>query len=64
MNELQAAIKIYSLQKENIYALIKNFEPLDKRDKKEMMYYLDNFYTLINNPTQVQFTFIDEARKE
>jgi hypothetical protein len=29
-----------------------------------MTYYLDNFYEIINNPKKVQFTFIDDARKE
>ena len=62
MEELDAVLKIYKQQKENIYALIKNFEPLDKQNKKEMMYYLDNFYEIINNPRKVQYTFIDDAR--
>ena len=62
MDELDAVLKIFKQQKENIYALIKNFEPLDKQNKKEMMYYLDNFYEIINNPRKVQYTFIDDAR--
>jgi len=62
MDELDAVLKIYKQQKENIYSLIKNFEPLDKKNKKEMMYYLDNFYEIINNPQKVQYTFIDDAR--
>jgi hypothetical protein len=64
MPELQAVIKVFNDQKENIYALVKNFEPLDKANKKEMVYYLDNFYEIINNPKKVQFTFIDDARTE
>ncbi len=62
MAELQAVLKIYQQQKGNIYTMIKNFEPLDKQNKKEMMYYLDNFYDMIDNPKKVQFTFIDDAR--
>ena len=62
MDELQAVLKIYAQQKENIYAMIKYFAPLDKQNKKEMMYYLDNFYDIINNPKKVQYTFIDDAR--
>ena len=62
MDELDAVLKIYKQQKENIYSLIKNFEPLDKKNKKEMMYYLDNFYEIINNPQKVKYTFIDDAR--
>ena len=50
MSELQAVLKVYIQQKENIYTLIQNFEPLDGRNKKEVLYYLDEFYKSINNP--------------
>jgi hypothetical protein len=62
MDELQAALKIYQQQRENIYALINNLEPLSKSGKKEMIYYLDNFYELISDPRKVKYTFIDDAR--
>ena len=63
MDELQAVLEVFKLQKENIYALINDFELLDTRYKKEMTWYLDDFYKIINDATEVKYTFIDNARE-
>ncbi|MBS1920809.1 MAG: hypothetical protein JST17_11200 [Bacteroidetes bacterium] len=64
MEELEAAIKIFNDQKENIKNLIMNFEPLSSRSKKEMMAYLEEFYKTINNKNSVESTFIKGARTQ
>ena len=63
MEELQAAIVVYNNQKEKIYALVQNFEALKPPMRKSIIRYLDNFYSIINQPKSVQVIFIDRARK-
>ncbi len=64
MEELQEAILVFNKQKESIYALIKNFAPLSSRNKSEMTDYLDDFYKIINKPSEVKYYFIDNARTQ
>ncbi len=64
MSELQAVFDIFNKQKENVYSLIKNFEPLSAQNKKEMIYYLDDFYQTINNQQQAESIFVDNARQQ
>ncbi len=62
MEELQATMSIYKAKKEAIYALINNFALLAARTKKELINFLDDFYSTINDKRQVQNIFIDNAR--
>lgn len=64
MPELEAVLKVYNDQKENIIALIKNFELLDKSYRNEMVSYINDFYSTIKNPKDVQYIFITDARKQ
>lgn len=64
MEELNKALDIFKQQKEKIYGLIKNFELLTPRSKKEMIGYLDSFFEQINKPDQVKYFFIKNARKQ
>ncbi len=64
MDELNAALTIFKQQKENIYALINNFNLLTSSGKKEMISYLEEFYQIIGNPNLVKSKFIDNARRE
>jgi hypothetical protein len=64
MEELEEALLIFKAQKENIVALINGFEPLSASNKKGMISYLQQFYTLIDKPKEVKSIFIDNARKE
>jgi hypothetical protein len=64
MDELNVVLDIYKGQKENIYALVNNFNLFTNTTKKEVTDYLDGFYKTINNPSEVKKTFIDNARKE
>lgn len=62
-SELQTVFDVFNRQKEKIYNLISDFEPLDKRNKKEMLAYLDDFYKTINQKWEVQSIFIKNARQ-
>jgi hypothetical protein len=64
MDELETAFKVFNEQKENIYKLIMDFEPLTMRNRKDMISYLDGFYQTINRPRDVQYIFIENARKK
>ena len=63
MDELNEALDVYKKQKEKIYSLINNFNLLTPSSKREMINYLDDFYAIINNPKDVKYNFIDNARK-
>ncbi len=62
MEELQATMTIYKGKKEAIYSLINNFALLAARTKKELINFLDDFYSTINDKRQLQNIFIDNAR--
>lgn len=64
MEELNEALVVFNDQKENIYALINNFDLLSSKNKKEMTNYLDGFFNLIKKPSDVKNTFITNARTE
>jgi hypothetical protein len=63
MEELNETFEIFIQQKENIYALINNSELLASRTKRDMIYYLESFYSIIKKPGDVKKIFIDGARK-
>jgi len=62
MEELQATFDVFKSKKESIYSLINNFALLAARTKKELINFLDDFYSTINDKRQVQNIFIDNAR--
>ncbi|HEY2583042.1 MAG TPA: hypothetical protein VGI43_14610 [Mucilaginibacter sp.] len=64
IEELNVVTDIFKKQKENIYALINNFNLLTPATKKDVIWYLDDFFKTINDPAQVQYIFISNARKE
>ena len=63
MQELQQAISIFIKQKENIFKLITDFEPIAEKYKRELTDYLNAFYVIISDNKMVQREFIDNARK-
>lgn len=63
MDEINQALQIFNAQKDSIYALINNFSLLSSRNKKNMISYLDDFYSTIKNPKKVKSEFISNARK-
>lgn len=64
MSELQTVLDTFRMQKNNIYALINNFNYLTQRSKKEMIGFLGEFFAMIENPKLVKVNFIDKARLE
>jgi hypothetical protein len=64
MEELNEALDVFKKQKENIYALIKNFDLLTPNSKRDLTGYLDAFYDIIKNPKDVKNAFIENARTE
>ena len=60
--EVNEVLDIFKHQKENIYALINNFELLTPNSKKEMINYLDDFFDQINKPDKVKYIFVENAR--
>ncbi len=64
MEEISETLELFKQQKENIYALVNNFELLTNGSKKNMINYLDDFFDLINRPREVRSAFIDNARME
>jgi hypothetical protein len=64
MPELNEILDTFKLLKNDMYALINNFNLLTPKSKQNMIYFLDGFYTVINNPVEVNRLFIEQARKE
>ena len=63
MEELQQVISIFMKQKENIYKLIEEFDPLADKYKKETTEFLNDFYKIIGDARLIQKELIDKARK-
>ncbi|MBI2731658.1 MAG: hypothetical protein HYX40_13085 [Sphingobacteriales bacterium] len=64
MDELTKTFQLFKDRKEKIYDLINNFELLHTSNKKEMIRYLDEFFTTIEDKKMVKDIFITNARKE
>ena len=64
LDELNEALIVFKQQKENIYALINNFDLLTVNNKKDMISYLDDFYKIINKQNEIKSIFIDNARRD
>jgi hypothetical protein len=63
IEEINKVLDVFKQQKENIYSLINKFDLLNKTSKKEMIFYLDEFYATINRPGEVIAVFINDARR-
>ena len=64
MGELNEVFDVFKKQKTNIYATINNFSLFTSASKKEMTSYLNEFYSMINDPSEVKETFITNARTQ
>lgn len=62
--ELQIALDVFFQKKQAMYDLIKSFSLLSNESKKDMTRYLDEFYNTVSKASEVQYIFIDNARKE
>jgi hypothetical protein len=61
--DLTEVLDLFIQKKEEIYALVNNFELLDNYHKNEMLIYLDEFYDIIEKPYRVKANIIDQCRK-
>jgi len=62
VDELKAVISIF-LQKENeVFKTINYFPLLKKKPKEEMVAFIQGFYTIIKDESNIQKIFIDKAR--
>jgi hypothetical protein len=59
--ELDEVLGVFKQQKENIYRLIQNFTLLSIYNRNRMVYYIDDFYKLINDAQVAKSIFIDNA---
>ncbi|MGB4845720.1 MAG: hypothetical protein WBP16_14735 [Ferruginibacter sp.] len=62
-DEVNEVLQIFTQQQHNIYSLINNFDLLSARNKKNMIDYLDEFYSLIKNPKKLNSEFCTNARR-
>jgi hypothetical protein len=60
--EIAAACQMYLSKKQEIYDLVRNFETLDKKDKDDIIRFLDEFYKVVSDPARAKREFIDNAR--
>ncbi len=63
MDELQEAIDIFKEKKSRILFTINNFSLLSEKTKRVMIWYIDDFYKIIENKRMVRASFISNARK-
>ena len=63
MEELETCFEEFRNLRENINALINNFSLLQSKERKELINFIDEFYKTIDNKSQVQYIFIDKARR-
>jgi hypothetical protein len=61
--ELNETLDIFRQQKDNMYALIQNFDLLTARSKRDMIDYLNEFFDEVSKPERVKRVFIQNARR-
>jgi hypothetical protein len=64
IDEVQRTLDIFRTKKEEVKKLVMNFEWLDQRSRKDVMNYLEDFYSTIEDKYQVQKVFINDARRD
>lgn len=60
--EIQATAKIFQDKKQAIYDLVRNFNPMEKKDKDDILKFLDGFYDVLSSPVRMKREFVDAAR--
>ncbi len=62
--ELEKQIPLFQEKKATFYQIINDFPYLDKKEKKEMIAYLDDFYRVLDNPKSFRRNILDKCRAE
>jgi len=55
--------KVFLENKQSMFSLVEDFELLDKKSRKEMLEYLEEFYTIIENPRMAKQNILDHCRQ-
>jgi len=63
IGELKQTAALFISKKEQVYAAINNSVYLDKKSKKDMISYLDEFYKVLADDRKLKTEFIDNARQ-
>lgn len=58
----QRLFKVFIEKKQDLFSIVENFEALDKKSRAEMMEYLEEFYTTIENPRMAEREIISVCR--
>jgi len=62
--EVQTVVDLFLGKEKEMISLINNFELLNRKNKSEMLFFLNGFYSEIKNKSTVKNLFITNARKE
>ncbi len=60
--EFESVFDLFREKRPEITRLIENFEYLDKRVRKRLLGYTEEFYEVINNPRNVRWEFMEQCR--
>lgn len=63
MEEIEVTVKSFLEKEESFYSLINNFDLLNPRSKKEMINFLEEFYSEIKSKKELKRIFVDNAIK-
>lgn len=63
MEELQPVIDLFLQKEKNIFSLVNNCSLLNQRTKKDMNSFVEDFYTIIKDKSDVKNVFITNARR-
>jgi hypothetical protein len=62
MDDIQNVLNVFRAKKDSLYNLINGFELIWPGTRKEMINYLDDFYTMIKDEKEVKSVFIENVR--
>ncbi len=60
--EFNQAFEKFRAKKDDFYATVHNFTPLEEKERDKIIRFLDGFYEVINNPKLVKATIMKECR--
>ena len=61
LDELETIIRYFKKHKDSLFDIVKNMEELDKKNKKEVLQYLNSFYKILDNSSQSRDAFVSES---
>ena len=64
MEQFKEQFEYFKSKKSEIYGLYENFEPLAKRQRKDALNYIDDFFEIIDNDNLIKVEFLDRCLRE